>query len=61
MGHIAGMAASVMSALATLGGALLGAGIGQLFNGTPLPLMGCVLVGASVAFSIAWRLPREAH
>lgn len=61
MGHIAGMAASVMSALATLGGALLGAGIGQLFNGTPLPLMGCVLVGASIAFSVAWRLPREAR
>lgn len=60
MGHIAGMAASVMSAIATLGGAVLGAGIGQLFNGTPLPLIGSVLIAAGIAYAIARRLPREA-
>ncbi|MDR9483729.1 MAG: multidrug effflux MFS transporter [Sediminimonas sp.] len=38
MGHIAGMAASVIGALGTVGGAAIAIPIGLLFNGTPLPL-----------------------
>lgn len=38
MGHIAGMAASVISAIATVGAVLLAAPVGLMFNGTPIPL-----------------------
>jgi DHA1 family bicyclomycin/chloramphenicol resistance-like MFS transporter len=54
MGHIAGTASSVQGAIGTLGGALIGAGIGQAFNGTVLPfLIGLTLCGAS-SLLIAW-------
>jgi len=38
MGHIAGMAASVISAFATVGAVFLAAPVGLMFNGTPIPL-----------------------
>ncbi|WP_296762357.1 MFS transporter [Sediminimonas sp.] len=38
MGHIAGMAASVIGSISTFAGALLAIPVGLLFNGTPLPL-----------------------
>ena len=54
MGHIAGTASSVQGAIGTLGGALIGAAIGQAFNGTVLPfLAGLTLCGAS-SLLIAW-------
>lgn len=59
MGHIAGMTSSVMGAVATVGGALIGAGIGQLYNGTPTPLVLSVLLCAGASLAIATRLPRE--
>lgn len=60
LGHIAGMAASLMGALATVGGALIGAAIGQLFNGTPLPLvLACACLSGTGAL-IMRRMPREA-
>ncbi len=59
MGHLAGMTSSVMGAVATLGGAILGAIIGQFFNGTPVPLVLSVLVCATIGYAIATRLPRE--
>lgn len=43
MGHIAGMAASLIGALSTVMAAALAAPIGLLFNGTLLPLTGAVL------------------
>ena len=59
MGHIAGMTSSVMGAVATVGGAVIGAVIGQLFNGTPTPLVLSVLVVAGASLALATRLPRE--
>ncbi len=44
LGHIAGMAASVISGLATVGSVLLTIPIGLAFNGTPIPLMIGVLI-----------------
>lgn len=38
MGHIAGMAASVISSVATVLGVVLAAPVGLLFDGTPLPM-----------------------
>lgn len=38
MGHIAGMAASVISSIATVGAVFLAAPVGLLFDGTPVPL-----------------------
>lgn len=38
MGHIAGMAASVIGAIGTVAGVALAAPIGLMFDGTPLPL-----------------------
>lgn len=59
LGHIAGLAASVMGALATVTGAIIGAAIGQLYNGTPLPLAICVLVLTLIAAVIMRYMPRE--
>ncbi|HBQ37126.1 MAG TPA: multidrug MFS transporter [Rhodobacteraceae bacterium] len=39
MGHIAGMAASIISAIATVIGVVIAVPIGLAFDGTPLPLM----------------------
>lgn len=59
MGHIAGTASSVQGAIGTLGGALIGAAIGQAFDGTVLPfLVGLSLCGAS-SLAIAWWTNRE--
>ena len=59
MGHIAGMASSVMGAISTLFGASLGAIVGLFFNGTPVPLVGAVSVFSIIAYAIARQLPRE--
>ena len=59
MGHIAGMTSSVMGAVATVGGAVIGAGIGQLYDGTPTPMLLAVLVCASTSLLVATQLPRE--
>ncbi len=46
LGHIAGMAASMISGLATVGSVLIAIPIGLAFDGTPVPLIGGVLVCA---------------
>ncbi|EBA07217.1 multidrug effflux MFS transporter [Sagittula stellata] len=56
MGHIAGTAASVISALATVASVVLAIPIGLLFNGTPLPLVAGVLIYASLALFVMRRL-----
>ena len=38
LGHVAGTASSILGFMQTLGGGVIGAGIGQLFNGTVTPL-----------------------
>ena len=44
MGHIAGMAASVIGAVSTICGAIIASPVGLLFDGTPLPLVVLILV-----------------
>jgi DHA1 family bicyclomycin/chloramphenicol resistance-like MFS transporter len=52
MGEIAGTASSLQGFVNTLGGAVIGAVIGQSFNGTTVPLYaGFVLMGV-IAFVI---------
>jgi DHA1 family bicyclomycin/chloramphenicol resistance-like MFS transporter len=55
LGHIAGTASSVQGVITTIGGALIGFAIGQLFNGTTLPfLMGFSLCGAAALAAAFW-------
>jgi DHA1 family bicyclomycin/chloramphenicol resistance-like MFS transporter len=50
MGHIAGMAASVIGAFATVLAACIASPIGLLFDGTIIPLVASVFVMASLGF-----------
>ena len=54
VGHIAGMAASMTSALATVLGVALAVPLGLAFDGTPVPLM----IGVSVLAACGWALMR---
>ncbi len=58
MGHIAGMAASVMGALSTVGAALLSAPVGLLFDGTLRPLAGGVVIMAIAGFVLMLQMGR---
>lgn len=49
MGHIAGTAASVIGAVATVSGAILAAPMGLMFDGTPFWLTFAILTEASLA------------
>lgn len=60
LGHIAGMASSVMGAISTIGGALAGAVIGQMFNGTPVPLFFGISLLMLIGGLLMFRMPREA-
>ncbi|WP_435204794.1 multidrug effflux MFS transporter [Tateyamaria sp. 1078] len=60
MGHIAGMAASVIGALSTVLGALIASPVGLLFDGTPLPLVALVLIFCVTA-SVLMQLMRRAE
>ncbi|MBW4708839.1 multidrug effflux MFS transporter [Roseobacter sp. YSTF-M11] len=66
MGHIAGMAASVIGAVSTVLAALIASPIGLLFDGTIRPLIGAVFAMALLAFAlmrymgtVEERLPAE--
>ena len=61
MGHIAGTAASLVTALATVLSVLVAAPIGLAFDGTPVPLMAGVFVCATLALPIMLRLPRASE
>lgn len=52
MGRIAGLASSFQGFVSTLGGALLGAAIGQAYDGTTVPLYGGFVAFGVVAFII---------
>jgi DHA1 family bicyclomycin/chloramphenicol resistance-like MFS transporter len=60
LGHIAGMASSLMGSLATVGGAIGGAVVGQLFDGTAVPVTFCVAVTFGAGALIMRHMPREA-
>ena len=59
MGHIAGLAASVVSATATIGGAVFAIPIAFTFDGTAFPVAIGVLVCAAVARLITGRIERD--
>jgi DHA1 family bicyclomycin/chloramphenicol resistance-like MFS transporter len=52
MGHIAGMAASVISSVATVGGVALAVPVGLLFDGTPLPLSISIFLQAVLGLAL---------
>lgn len=58
MGHIAGMAASVISAVATTGAVVIAIPIGLAFDGTPLPLAIGILVCSVGALALTARIRR---
>lgn len=58
MGHIAGMAASVVSALATVVGVMLAIPLGLAFDGTPAPIIIGVLGLNLAAFLVMLHLKR---
>jgi DHA1 family bicyclomycin/chloramphenicol resistance-like MFS transporter len=58
LGHVAGTAASVQGVITTLGGALIGLVIGQMFNGTTLPLIGGFALCGLAALLIVLRVNR---
>ena len=49
MGHIAGLAASIIAAVATIGAVILAAPVALLFDGTPIPMAIGILIFASLA------------
>lgn len=58
VGHIAGLAASVMGGISTVVAVVLTVPVGLLFNGTPLPLAIAVFVEAILAFALMLHLAR---
>lgn len=58
VGHIAGMAASVMGAIATVASVLLAVPVGLMFYGTALPLMSGILVFSAVGWALMRLIPR---
>lgn len=57
MGHLAGTASSVLGAITTIGGGLVGGAVGHLYDGTPRPLALGVLGLALVARATLWLAP----
>ncbi len=59
MGHIAGIASSVIAALATMGAVLIAGPVGQLFDGTPVPVAIGVLASVTVALLLLRRIDAD--
>lgn len=60
MGHIAGMAASLTAALATVGSVVIAAPIGLAFDGTAVPVVTGLLALAAIAAILSRRIPAAA-
>ncbi|NGQ90802.1 multidrug effflux MFS transporter [Rhodobacter sp. HX-7-19] len=58
VGHVAGMAASVMGAIATVVSVVLAAPVGLMFDGTAYPLMAGVAVFAAAGWGLMRVMPR---
>jgi DHA1 family bicyclomycin/chloramphenicol resistance-like MFS transporter len=56
MGHIAGMAASIIAAISTLAAVVIAAPVGLLYNGTALPAITATLICSSLAWFLMRRL-----
>ncbi len=61
LGHIAGMAASVIAGISTVGSVLLTVPVGLSFDGTPLPLFAGVLVAVAAGCLLMKRLSAIEH
>ncbi|NEY89008.1 MFS transporter [Tabrizicola oligotrophica] len=60
LGHVAGMAASVTSSIATVASVILAVPVGLMFNGTQLPLLIGVAVYAAGALGLSLMLKARA-
>ncbi|MEM9788000.1 MAG: multidrug effflux MFS transporter [Pseudomonadota bacterium] len=58
MGHIAGLAASIIAAVATIGAVLVAAPTALLFDGTPMPMAIGTLIAASLALWLTTMIRR---
>ena len=58
MGHIAGMAASVIGSISTVLAAVIASPVGLLFDGTVRPLIGAIFVLSALAFMLMVRMGR---
>lgn len=58
MGHIAGMAASIVGAISTVVSVFIAAPVGLAFNGTPVPLMGSVALFCGLGYFLMKIIPR---
>lgn len=58
LGHLAGLAASVMGGLSTMGAALIAGPLGVAFDGTPLPLAWGLCALGSACFALTLRMRR---
>jgi MFS transporter, DHA1 family, multidrug resistance protein len=58
VGHVAGLAASLVGAISTVGSVLIAAPIGLAFDGTTLPLMLGVTLCLLIGLVVMYRLPR---
>lgn len=59
MGHIAGIAASIISAVSTVGAVIIAIPVGLSFNGTPLPLAASLFILSAMALTLTNRIRRE--
>ncbi len=59
LGHMAGLAASIVTAIATIGAAILSVPIGLAFNGTTVPLTFGVMCLVGLAYVILRQLREE--
>ena len=59
MGHIAGMAASVIGSVSTIGAAVIASPFSALFDGTPMPLVAIVLTLCALAMVLMLMMRRE--
>lgn len=61
VGHIAGLAASVIGAVATVAGVLIAVPNGLMFDGTPVPLAAGIFIEAILALALMrWLVRAEA-
>ncbi|WEF22891.1 multidrug effflux MFS transporter [Paracoccus sp. S3-43] len=56
MGHIAGMAASIIAALSTIAATLIAAPVGLLYDGTAVPAITATLICSALAWFLMRRL-----
>jgi len=59
LGHIAGTAAAFQGGVSTVGGGVIGLVIGQMFDGTTIPLIAGFAVCGVVATAVAWWANHE--